>query len=189
MVNSASTSAASKVRNVNRTYLFGFLDAFRSDAFKENFNYKRFNANNFCQWIAKTGQNDNAPESVKTLFEISDENLARLNEKVENDLKRKKEKGDETSENSDLLKSKFNSVVDVLATQQVRQILRASLAVHVYCEGDDRIYQLFTRMFKDSDTSPKYLVGTTFLPLILGKARQKNKICTFEKASRIEAIL
>ena len=188
-MNSASTSAAGKVRNVNRTYLVGFLDAFRSDAFKKKFNYKKFNANNFCQWIVKNGQKDDAPDSVKTLFEISDDKRARHNEKIDNDLKKKKDEGDETSDNSDLLKTKFDSVVDVLATQQVRQLLRASLAVHVYSQTDDRIYQLFIRMFKDHDTSPRYLVGTTFLPLILGKARQKNKICTMEKPSKIEAVL
>ena len=187
MVNSGSNSAAAKVRNVNRSYLYEFLDAFRTDEFKEKFNYKKFNANDFCQWVYKIGDKDDSPDSIKTLFALSDDKRTRHNEKIDEEMKKNTEKGDVISDNSELLKTK--SVVDVLATQQVRQILRAALAVHVYSEADHRIYELFNKLFKNGDTSPKYLVGTTFLPLILGRARQRNKIFAMTTPSKIEAIL
>ncbi len=189
MVKSASTASGNKVRNVNKTYLHEFVDIFRSTPFKNNFNYTRFNANEFCQWITRIGGGADAPDGVRTVFAISDDKLTRHNEKVDKELKGKADKGEETSENSELLKTKFKSVVGVLATQQVRQILRTSLAVHAYAEQDNRIYEMFCKMFRDGDVSPKYVVGTMFLPQALGRGRQKKRVFILKPPTKMEAML
>ena len=200
-MNSGSTSTAKrtnrhepiprKEKNVNRKYLINFIDAFRTPQFQNGFKMTKDDINRFCQHIQEVGGSASAPEPFRELYALSAEKMTRHNEKVDKDReeKQKKKKNPSEDDSAELKKVRIQSIVEVLATQQVRQILRASLSVHVYAESDPRIYELFIRIFKDENASPKYLVGTIYLPMILQTNRSKKRLYSLDARKKIEALL
>jgi len=178
---SKSSGVGHKRGEVNVTYLYSFVDAFRTEEFKQKFNWKKLKAEQFCQWIADTGGSANAPESVRTLFAISEEKRKRHNERVEADAAKNVKKKNPAR--------KLASVVEVLCTQQVRQILRASQAVNAYAEKDPRVLEMFNVLFRDKEAAAKFLVGTMYLPSVLGAVRGQNRKLNLQTPKKFEALL
>ena len=190
----ASTSGVSSAgraskdgSQVNGALLCTFVDVFRTDDFKQQFDHTKFNANAFGDWVQENGTTATLPECVRELYKLCVEKRNRNNAKGKS--KTKKKSTDGQSDNSGAGSKEITTLAQVLNIPQIRQILRAALAVHCYGVNDARVYELFYAMFKEKSASPRYLVGTIFLPAILGATRQQKKLMTFVKASKVEALL
>lgn len=169
--------------NINKGYLCAFVDTFRTPEFKAKYNYKHFNIDTFVTWIEEEGGSSIAPRPLAELYQLSvtkRDSTMRLQEKKQK--KKAEKKGKSVVEQVE-----EPTVHGMLNTMQVRQIMRASLAVHSYSENDERVYQLFSRVFKDMNTSPRFLVGTVYLNRVLG-GRVAGKL-PMAQASKLEALL
>ena len=58
--------------------------------------------------------------------------------------------------------------------------MRAASAVVTFGRTDDRIYQLFKRAFTDGNSSLSLLLGSTYLPRILGVPKPKNVVASHQ---------
>ena len=80
------------------------------------------------------------------------------------------------------------TVLDVMNTQQVVQIFRAALSIHTYGKRDNRVYEIFKIAFEDLKLSPKYIVGTKYVPSILSSYKKKDAI-TMKTPTVLEVLL
>lgn len=120
--------------NINRTCLYSFVDIFRSSEFKKDFDGRKFDGTAFCQWISEEGAKPNAPECIKTVYDLCEGKRTRHNEKVRKD-RQNKDKISDNTETQETAKE-LRSVAEVMASQQIRQIVRVSLALNKYGSKD-----------------------------------------------------
>ena len=183
----AENADAKAQGQINRVYLCAFLDAFRLNEFEAKYDYKQFNMNQFLDWIVEIGGSANAPPPISELYSISMRKLESMRKRSENKVKSTEQAKNDTSDST-----RVQTVRDVLDTQQVKQIARASLAVHSYSVQDERVYELFQHCFRETDVSPRFLIGTTYIPRVLGSRSSKTKTAIGDMLavpSKIEAVL
>ena len=179
---SANSGAGGKNHGtINRDYLCGFVDTFRCKEFKAKYNYKSFNMNEFLDWVCAVGGGADAPEPVREIYANSMKKLDSMRTRNE----KKRHKNPEVQELA-------LTIRQVLDTQQVKQIARASVAFHSYAAQDERVYELFENCFKNTDISPRFIIGTAYLPCILGHRKSKQHddvMSTMQQPSKLEALL
>ena len=177
---------------VNRTYLLAYVDFFRSEEFRTHFNIRTFERVTLNRWIHDNGNSFEAGSSTgrnhpaRILYEESEKKIQRHAEKKERDdeaastmaAEPRKRKNDKTP----------SSVIEVLETEQIKQVFRAARTVATYGAQDNRIFELFDLIIVEKERSPKFIVGTMYLPRILISNPPKN-IISLSKASKIEALL
>ena len=183
----AENADAKAQGQINRVYLCAFLDAFRLNEFEAKYDYKQFNLNQFLDWIVEIGGSANAPPPITELYSISMRKLESMRKRIGNKVKNTEQAKNDTSDST-----RVQTVRDVLDTQKVKQIARASLAVHSYSVQDERVYELFQHCFREKDVSPRFLIGTTYIPRVLGSRSSKTKTAIGDMLavpSKIEAVL
>ena len=159
---------------INRGFLIGFVDLLRSDVFSSRFDFRNFNIPRALDWMIEEGRDAGENSALRNVYDLCEK-------KLETTQQRRQLTG-KTDDNSKL------TLRGVLHTNHVRQIFRASLAIHTFSNNDERVYQLFLHRFNDTRTSSKLLVGTAYFPRILGGGRPTLKL-PLDTPSKSEALL
>lgn len=173
---------------INNGFLVGFVQAFRTEEFKKRWNHTSFRMSEFCDYIMEVGGSSSAPAPIAQLHRLA----AIKSTGMEKKRKEKEARTNKEGVVSDSKDSKKTTPRTVLDTQQVRQIARASLAVHTFAVNDERVYQLFHKNYVEGNMSPRFLVGTLYIPRILGAKSSKDpasKYLKMKEPTKIEVIL
>jgi len=170
---SSASGPRTKAKNqINRRFLVSFLDVFKSDEFEKKFNYKNMNVNMLYRWLCSEAKSKNPGDAIREIYDVCTTKLEKGKKNMSADMMM----AGDTSE---------MDMMEVLNTQQVRQILRAALAIH------SRVYTLFDGLFKNSDVSPKLVIACSYLTAILGSSSKLGPAVSLgiSVASGLECIL
>lgn len=180
--NPEETAVDKAQSQLNRGIFCAYVDIFRTEDFKQRFTLSKFNLYKLHDWVCEVGGTTSAPPAVAALHAV-----------CERKLNSTRARRDQKTEKSTTTKvTELKSVRDVLDTQQVTQVLRAAIAISTFASNDERVYELFTKCFRDHDVSSKYIVATFYLPSVLGNLRVKTKqsvLRSIETPSKLEALL
>ena len=159
---------------IQRNFLSAFYDLLRTDMFKEEFDFRNMVIPKFYRWILYQDVANEADHPITIIRQQCRIKMAKTGDRTK-------------AASTKQVEEQPQKYFDVLDKSQIRQIVRAALAIHTYSQNDGRIDELFRSTFVNGKSNTKLLIGTAFLTRIVGGAKRIN--LPLNPASKIEALL
>jgi len=173
--------------DITRSYITLFVTLFSSQEYQTKFGNSTFQQSKINEWLANTGNNTASPQVVQDIFKLSlDKHTKGVKRTAASRSPGPSSSETKTAEtqNEDTPERK---VLMVLKTPQISQIFRAALSIQTYGRKDKRVLEIFRVAIQTKKLSPKFIVGSRYIPRILGA----NKITgmVFNPPSVLDVLL